>query len=282
MRVVAILSVTLLIAACGASGQTKRNGTAKTNVAAANAQTYGAQGGGNGTDPTGRPGHRHKTSSSHKSGAHTAATGGHTALPTSLEQAVRDSLLRLPPAKRAQVVGQAVGGALAVYGLRASSVSVTNNATSVVAAISPSTACTATGNVGAIESRILKAAPIVTSLQLTVAGTGESLSQYTDTGCPHLSLPSGPGAVVLTQSGTGVVMSATFTVRSPRWTIAYVNQGGLLIVFPMKGSEPTNGGALVVKSRGAGQQVERGAGTFRLRIGNGTSAWSIQVRDGAR
>jgi hypothetical protein len=85
--------------------------------------------------------------------------------------------------------------------------------------------------------------------------------------------------VVLTLDGSHQATTRSFTVRSKRWTIEYVNGGSFLQVIPMKGDLPT-AGAFSVSKRGSGRHVVAGAGTFRLSIG-GTGTWVVRVRDGA-
>ena len=144
----------------------------------------------------------------------------------------------------------------------------------------PSDACTTSPDAESqIAGRIRQTLPWVRSVQIRVGATGRALGQYVRTSCATLSLPGGTGRVVLTQSGSNMATTRTFTVHLRRWTIEYVNNGRLLQIFPMKRGNPTIG-TFIVKTRSAGKHVMSGAGTYSLQV-TGFGRWEIRVRDGA-
>jgi hypothetical protein len=189
-------------------------------------------------------------------------------------------LKRLPASKRVRTIDAAASLVLKLYGFEGADVTVTPTGDAVRAVVPAGGACTSTASTeGRIAAQIRRAVPIVQSVQITVGGTGASLSQYVHRSCQSGGLPLGSGPVVLTQQGSRFATTRSFTVHSRRWTIDYVNGGDFLQVLPMRGDLPTIG-AFTVTKRTAGKRVLTGAGTFRLRVG-GSGDWTIRVRDSA-
>jgi hypothetical protein len=200
--------------------------------------------------------------------------------PQNLGDAVGQAVGRLPAGKREQLVGSVVRTTFRAFGLRPPQVTVTQSGAAVQAGVSASDACTSPPGIeGRVGAAIREAVPIVTSVRIIVSGTGQSLAGYARGQCSGNGLPAGGrGPVVLTLRGSGYVDTRSFTVRSRRWTIEFVNGGQSLGIFPLKGETPTAGAFST--SKPSGRHVMRGAGRFTLRI-TGTSAWVIRVRDGS-
>lgn len=164
-------------------------------------------------------------------------------------------------------------------GLHVVSVTASSDGSSIQATVATTGACDSSLSDSQLSAQIEHLASSVHSVSIVVSGGGQPLDQYVANSCSSSqSPPSGPGRVVLQQKGDGVATTSQFTVHSASWTIAYVNNGRALNVFPVKGSTPTPG-AVVAKPHSSGSQVEHGAGTYTLRI-SATGGWSIQVRDG--
>jgi hypothetical protein len=185
---------------------------------------------------------------------------------------------QVPASKRASVATRTARLVLSIFGLRASSLSASSDGTTVRADVAPGGACAIKSGTGqTATARLQKALPYVQSFQITVAG--QPLGQYLQRNCGQSPLPGGKGRVVLTQTGSGTSTTHSFTVRSSRWTVEYVNSGTFFQVFPLKGSFPRPG-AFALRQRGSGRHVLTGKGTFRLKIG-AIGDWTVRVRDGA-
>jgi hypothetical protein len=67
-----------------------------------------------------------------------------------------------------------------------------------------------------------------------------------------------------------------FTVRSPRWTIEYLNGGGLLQIMLLKDGHPA-GKPFVAQKRGPGRFVATSSGRFSMQI-FGVGDWTRASR----
>jgi hypothetical protein len=168
-----------------------------------------------------------------------------------------------------------------MFGFHSVALSVTPNGDGIRAAVATAGVCSSSPDVeGRIAARIRQAAAFVRSVQITVGRTGRSLSQYVRSSCGGLGLPAGGnGRILLTLRGSSFTTTKSFTVRSRRWTVEYVNGGTFLQVFPTEEDRPVPGSFTVTK-RGPGKHVMKGAGTYRLKVG-GMGSWVVRVRDGA-
>lgn len=177
------------------------------------------------------------------------------------------------------VAQQTATRVLTSAGLHVVSVDVSTDGSSIQATVASAGACDTSLDESALTGQIQHLLAFVHSLSIVVSGSGKTLDQYVAGSCTTTqSPPTGSGMVVLQQKGTGNATTASFTIHASSWTIAYVNNGRLLNVFPLKGSTPTPG-AVVAKPHSSGSLVEHGAGTYKLRI-NATGSWSIVVREG--
>jgi hypothetical protein len=253
----ASLAAVVLVAGCG--GQSDQSGKPQARIPSAPASK------GAGERPAKNAAKAHRR---HASRRHSGVTKG----------GVYRAGSQVPPSKRASVARNTARLVLGIFGLRASSLSASADGTTVRADVAAGSACAIkTGTGQSATARLQKVLPYVQSFQITVAG--QPLGQYLQRNCRRGTLPGGKGAVVLTQSGSGFSTTRSFTVRSSRWTVEYVNSGSFFQVFPFKGSLPRRG-AFALRQRGSGRHILTGKGTFRLKIG-AIGDWTVRVRDGA-
>lgn len=200
---------------------------------------------------------------------------------TDLRGAAGRVLSALPPDKRAGLVTRAARHLLSSYGFRNASVSSSRGGTAVRAVLTPRESCNGTASTeDHFRDHLRKMLPFVRSTSISVGSTGQSLSRYVAGNCRSLEPPAGRGTVVLTRDGSGPSKTPSFTVRSRRWAVEYVNNSpGFFQVLVLKGSQPT-GDVVSVLKRGAGRKVMSGSGRFRLQI-VGTGEWTVRVRDGS-
>ena len=199
--------------------------------------------------------------------------------PTSLQGSIGRAVARMPPAKRAALSRKVARAVMSRYGFLSAKLTVTSSGKGVRASIGRSEACTATSRTeAAVASTLREAAPWLESIEI-VARTGEPLSQYMAGRCRAAALPGGRGRTVLRRRGTRMATIGTFTVRSRRWAIDYVNGGSALSVFVLRNGGPTE---LSVRStrRGPGRAIFTKPGTYKLRI-FAVGEWTVRVRDGA-
>jgi hypothetical protein len=165
------------------------------------------------------------------------------------------------------------------YGFSAPGVTVTASGTGVRAAITAREACTAGPSTEArLTALLLKAVPWLRTARVVVPPSSSPLSAYVQGHCHAAELPRATGTVLLQQRGTGLATTASFTVRSSRWSVDFVNGGKILQVSVMRGGAP-DGTPLRAVGRGSGRHTFAGAGKARLRI-VGTGEWVVRVRDG--
>lgn len=187
----------------------------------------------------------------------------------------------LPAGDRRSIARAEAAIVLRGFGFSAPTLRVSPDGSQIQASVRAADACSAaSGTEGSVAARIRLFASFVRSVRITVAPTGTSLAQYVSRNCGGADLPNGHGPILLTQRGSNFGTTKSFTVRSSRWTVEYVNQGKFLLVIPLKGATAANGGTFKVSKPGSGRHLMTGAGTLRLRIG-GTGAWVVRVRDGA-
>jgi hypothetical protein len=122
--------------------------------------------------------------------------------------------------------------------------------------------------------------PFVQNIAVRVAGSGQSLSSYISASCAPPAFPSGPGALVLSQTGSGFATTDPFKVHSKRWTVAFDNRGRFFQAFLLK-KGATQPQVVAATKRGVGSMTFTGAGTFQLKIA-GSGNWIVRVHDGAR
>jgi hypothetical protein len=196
------------------------------------------------------------------------------------QRAVQHVAESLPPDKRANLVKKSAPVVFSGFGFREPNVTIGAGGSSLRAVVSAKEACGGTSSTQAlITSRMQKVAPFLQSVEITVDGTNQSLSDYVAHKCAGPRLSGGKGRVVVTQSGSGFATTRSFTVRSRRWTIEYVNNATFLSILVMKGETPS-GGAISTVARGSGHRVVSGTGRFRLKV-TSIGSWTIRVRDGA-
>lgn len=165
------------------------------------------------------------------------------------------------------------------YGFRAPQVTVTGSGTAARAAITRGEACKAWPRTGArLTTLLLQAVPWLRSARVVVGPAGPLLSAYVQEHCRPVELPRTAGTVLL-QRGTGLATTASFTVRSSRWSADFMNGGKLLQVSVMRGGVP-HGTPVRMVGRGTGRHTFAGNGRASLRI-IGTGEWVVRVRDGA-
>lgn len=200
---------------------------------------------------------------------------------TARERAIARAGARLPQRKRAEIVKTVASAVFSRFGFHPLKLTVTPSATGLRATLGAREACTATTTTErALASKVHEAIPWVRSVQIVVGSTGESVSRYVRTRCRPVELPGGDGPVVLTQRGTVMATTKSFTVHSDRWTVEYVNGGSRLHILVMKAGGLPSAGSFQVPKRGPGRHVVKGAGKFSLRIA-GAGEWVVRVRDGA-
>ena len=191
---------------------------------------------------------------------------------------LRDAIERLPVSKRDRIVGQVVRAVVARFGFTSASVATTGPGR-VRVSIPAGTACGATPNTQEhLSATVRKGVPWVDSLQVVVGSSGRSLSEYVRSNCKSSSPPAGSGPVVLTEDGVGLATTRTFQIKSPRWSIEYVNVGTRLQILPLKNGAPI--GSIGIARRGRGRRMVKGSGRFSLQIGS-AGEWMVRVRDGA-
>jgi hypothetical protein len=186
----------------------------------------------------------------------------------------------IPPSARRDITVRAATAILGQLGLPVTSVAVTRNADAITIAIPKSAACTATSADEPRAKLILgKLLPLVKKINLTVAGSGQSLGAYVAAHCGAGGVPPGPGRVLFHKSGAGFVTTQALKVTASRWTVAYESQASLLqiSVYP-KGSRHALG-TVAVQGRRKGKKTFSGPGTFVLKTAS-PAIWTIEVRDG--
>jgi hypothetical protein len=195
-----------------------------------------------------------------------------------LAQALQRASARVPQGQRSQAVRGVARMVLAQYGFAAAQVTVRGNAQDVLITLSSRQACTALDTTQAnIANLLRKAIPWLRSAELQ-AQTGEPLVTYVRTHCQGPTLPTGRGPVVLTQRGTNAQTSASFTIRSGRWSIEYFNGGDELQIYVTGGGRTP--ATLNAYRRMSGRYAPlNGPGTYKLRI-TGTGEWLVRARDG--
>jgi hypothetical protein len=197
----------------------------------------------------------------------------------SFQRALRKAARNAPASKRVKLVKILTRALLMRFGFTPA-VTVGANGNTVRAALSAREACTATtGTEGRLVSSIREALPWLQSATIVVGQTGQRLSHYVRARCRPVVLPGGPGPVRVTKSGTHFGTTASFTVRSDRWTVEYINGGQYLQVIVLKSGAPSDAGVQVTR-RGPGRQVLSGSGRVSLQV-FGSGEWVVRVRDGA-
>jgi hypothetical protein len=188
-----------------------------------------------------------------------------------------EAFMRLPEAKRNQVVRQVVILTLRAYELTHATATVTKGGTAAVGYVTPSEVCRITPKtVQTMAGRIRKGAPPLKHLRIMAAG--QPLASYIAAHCKTPKLPAGPGRVIYRKSGTGFFITPAFTIKAAHWTLAYQSDGGHFQVLVSKDSQYQ---PVVVAADGpaAGTKPVSGPGSFRLSIGSSVG-WKIEVREG--
>lgn len=121
--------------------------------------------------------------------------------------------------------------------------------------------------------------PYPRTVTVAVAGSGQPLAAYLAKSCKRIGLPGARGRIVFRKSGSHILATKRFRIRSKRWTVEYVNGGSFFQVFVRKGKafqpDPIN-----EFKRGSGKKTFTGRGRFSLYIA-GSRDWTVRVRDGA-
>jgi hypothetical protein len=262
-----MICIGLLVGGCGGGGSEQSSNSSGPAPKAPTAQPTTQPRSSRPAPPHRRPPHRPRATARSKN-------------PTSVQNAVAQAIQRLPESQRARIVEQTAGITFKVFGFERAAVTVTPKGDGVRAVVPAGDACaSASDTEGRIAARIRQAVPVVQSVHITVGASGRSLSEYVRQHCAGLGLPGGSGRVVITEQGSGLATTRSFTIHSRHWTVEYVNRGSFLQVLPMKSGAPTVG-AFGVSRRGAGRRVVTGAGRFQLRVG-GSGDWLVRVRDAA-
>lgn len=194
------------------------------------------------------------------------------------ERAITKAVARLPESRRAKAVRQVARAVFGRYGFESVKIKVLARGNALRASLGSREGCLALpGTERNLINMLHDGVPWLRAVQVLVGS--QSLSQYVRSSCSQVSLPGGSGRVLLTQQGTILKETKRFTVDSDRWTVEYINGGGLLQVFVMKDGTPT-GGSFRVAKRGPGRKVLKGAGKYSLQVA-GSGEWIVRVRDGA-
>lgn len=184
----------------------------------------------------------------------------------------------VPLAQRQQFVQTAATGVMTAFGY--SSVTAKINKRDVVTVLTPpgSSCAVELARIPEVKKRLFETILFARRIRLQVFGHG-GLNGYVSENCRPLEVPNGPGPVVWSESGTGLKSSPELVINSPRFTVAWANNGGNLEIYMTRGQtliEP------VIKSqtRETGKQTYLGPGTFKVTVA-GSGTWGVKVYDGA-
>jgi hypothetical protein len=195
-----------------------------------------------------------------------------------------------PPADDLAAIRQALSDSLETSGWRGAQVEVLERGRTVNVALPRRHACDRDVPIGDwLTSLIHNSAPAARTLNITVAGTGLTLTAFRRSRCaaPRSgtggagggSQSRGAGRVVYTTDGSGPFTTPEFAIAGRTWTVTYRNGSDFFQAFVVKNgrTEP-----FVINSthRGSGTQTLHGPGRFKLKINSG-DGWSVTVRDGA-
>jgi hypothetical protein len=184
----------------------------------------------------------------------------------------------IPLAQRQQFVQTAATGVMTAFGYSTPTAKI--NKRDVVTVLTPPGGSCAVELAGIpeVKKKLFETILFARRIRLQVFGHG-GLNGYVSENCRPLEVPNAPGPVVWSESGTGLKSSPELVINSPRFTVAWANNGGNLEIYVTRGQtliEP------VIKSRNreTGTQTYLGPGTFKVTVA-GSGSWGVKVYDGA-
>jgi hypothetical protein len=181
--------------------------------------------------------------------------------------------------KRRDAAARITGGVLAQLALPLAGIVVTPDASAVTVAVTKAGACTATrADEPRIKLVVSRLVPFVKSVNVVVAGTRSSLTDYLSAHCRPRKIPSSGGRVVFDRNGAGSLTTAPIAIRSRRWVLGVSSQAASLRVTVLDASGHKRG-SLSARGRAVGGKRFRGPGRFRLKI-ESPAIWTVQVQDG--